>query len=116
MQTKRLRIFAGPNGAGKSTLIKIVSDLGIHLGTYVNADDLKAFINRNHFFDFESLGLLLDMEDMQRQLKGSSLFILSEGSLLINSPLKRSCLILRNWILLKRQRNMVSVFIYILWL
>lgn len=43
MATKRLRIFAGPNGSGKSTLLKIVSERGIHLGVYINADDLKVF-------------------------------------------------------------------------
>ena len=38
---KRLRIFAGPNGSGKSTLVKVVNDLQVHLGVYVNADELK---------------------------------------------------------------------------
>ena len=39
--TKRLRIFAGPNGSGKSTLVKVVENLHIDLGIYINADNLK---------------------------------------------------------------------------
>ena len=38
---KRLRIFVGQNGSGKSTIIKIVRELGVDLGVYINADDIK---------------------------------------------------------------------------
>lgn len=53
---KRLRVFAGPNGSGKSTITKIVLD-HVHLGTYVNADDLKVVLSRDRFIDFASYGL-----------------------------------------------------------
>ena len=45
---KRLRIFAGPNGSGKSTITKIVLDY-VHLGTYVNADELKVILSKDRF-------------------------------------------------------------------
>ena len=79
MATKRLRIFAGPNGSGKSTLLKVVSDKGIHLGIYINADDLKAIINENHFCSFNDFGLILDLEDFKNKLKSSSLFTKAGG-------------------------------------
>lgn len=37
---KRLRVFAGPNGAGKSSTRGGISELGIRLGKWINADDL----------------------------------------------------------------------------
>ena len=43
---KRLRIFAGPNGSGKSTIIKVVTDAGVHLGLYINADEYKKELNK----------------------------------------------------------------------
>ena len=43
---KRLRIFAGPNGSGKSTITKTVLDY-VHVGTYVNADELKVTLSRD---------------------------------------------------------------------
>ena len=49
---KRLRIFAGPNGSGKSTIRQIVEEVGVHLGIYVDADDIKRSINDSHSFDF----------------------------------------------------------------
>lgn len=42
---KRLRVFAGPNGSGKSTIKNIVLD-HVHLGTYINADELKVILSR----------------------------------------------------------------------
>ena len=39
---KRMRIFAGPNGSGKTTIFKKISEKEkIHLGVYVNADDIE---------------------------------------------------------------------------
>ena len=43
---KRLRIFAGPNGSGKSTIIKVVTDAGVHLGLYINADEYNKELNK----------------------------------------------------------------------
>lgn len=79
MATKRLRIFAGPNGSGKSTLLKVVSGKGIHLGIYINADDLKVMINENHLCSFDKFGLILDLEDFKNKLKSSSLFTKAGG-------------------------------------
>lgn len=56
---KRLRIFAGPNGSGKSTITKIVLDYA-HLGTYVNADDIKVILSEKRFIDFTSYGIHLN--------------------------------------------------------
>lgn len=60
---KRLRVFAGPNGSGKSTIIQVVKDAGVHLGTYVNADDYKKEINENHLFQFSEIGINWDAKD-----------------------------------------------------
>lgn len=69
---KRLRIFAGPNGSGKSTITKIVLD-HVHLGTYVNADDLKVSLARDRFVDFTSYGLNLDADKFKAGFLGSTL-------------------------------------------
>ena len=60
--TKRLRIFAGPNGSGKTTLIKIVNDLHVHLGIYINADEIKIELDSQHFLDFNQYKLTLDID------------------------------------------------------
>lgn len=94
MIKKRLRIFAGPNGSGKSTLIKLVADLKIHLGQYVNADDLKFNINRDHLFDFNTFNLIFDLLDFKETFVMSLLFIKAEGESLIDSISEKSnCLI-----------------------
>ena len=63
---KRLRIFAGPNGSGKSTLVKIVLDLQINLGVYVNADEIKIEFDQQHFIDFNRFSVTLDIEHLKR--------------------------------------------------
>lgn len=65
MGVKRLRIFAGPNGSGKSTITDIVKAAGVHLGVYVNADELKKSINASMMFDFSSYMESVDMERFQ---------------------------------------------------
>lgn len=81
MSVKRLRIFAGPNGSGKSTIKKIVEDMNIRLGIYINADDLKLSINSSSGrFDFS---LYLDRFDPQSfwdSFLNSSLFLLADGN------------------------------------
>ena len=84
MATKRLRIFAGPNGSGKSTLLKIVSERGIHLGVYINADDLKVLINKEHVLPFDNFGLILDLNDLKDCFKDSSLFVQAGGDMLLS--------------------------------
>lgn len=75
--TKRLRIFAGPNGSGKSTLVQLVEKLHIDLGIFINADEIKKKINAHRFLDFTVYQLTLDIENLKRVFKDSSLFILS---------------------------------------
>lgn len=41
--TPRLRLVAGPNGAGKTSLTHwLVKTYGIHLGQYINPDEIAA--------------------------------------------------------------------------
>lgn len=68
MSIKRLRIFAGPNGSGKSTLVKVVSDLQVHLGVYVNADELKIELDREQSLDFKTYSILLNIEHLRSAL------------------------------------------------
>lgn len=58
---KRLRFFAGPNGSGKSTITRIVLDYA-HLGTYVNADEIKVFFTTRRFLDFSTYNVHLDRD------------------------------------------------------
>lgn len=61
-QTPRLRMFAGPNGSGKSTMKSVIkSNL---LGVYINPDEIEAEIKRFDFFDFESIGIQTDREEI----------------------------------------------------
>lgn len=72
MKKKRLRIFAGPNGSGKSTITKIVLDHA-HLGTYVNADEIKVLFEKKRYLDFASYGVILDKEKFIEMFHASSL-------------------------------------------
>ena len=69
---KRLRVFAGPNGSGKSTITNIVVDYA-HLGTYVNADEIKVILSRDKFLDFTSYGIHLNEEKFKSELLSSTL-------------------------------------------
>lgn len=84
MGVKRLRVFAGPNGSGKSTITKIVSDAGIHLGVYVNADDLKKEINEHACFDFSRYIKNFNVEDFWKMFSQSSLFERANGEQIKN--------------------------------
>ena len=68
---KRVRIFAGPNGSGKSTIKKIV-DEKVHLGAYVNADEIKVTLSRNRNLDFSLYGLTLHKEHFINTLRKST--------------------------------------------
>lgn len=59
MAKKRLRVIAGPNGSGKSTLTDIVKER-VHLGVYVNADEIKVKILNAGRVDFSDYGLSVD--------------------------------------------------------
>lgn len=82
---KRLRVFAGPNGSGKSTIIQVVKDAGVHLGTYVNADDYKKEINANHSFRFSELGISWSKKDFIEAYKlAEKLYVQSDGDRLVS--------------------------------
>lgn len=69
---KRLRVFAGPNGSGKSTITKIVLDR-VHLGVYVNADELKITLSKERRLDFSLYNVTLNQQHFIEQLHCSSL-------------------------------------------
>ena len=77
--TKRLRIFAGPNGSGKTTLIKLVNDLHVHLGIYINADEIKIELDSQYFLDFTKYELTLDIDHLKNSLRRSSFYISNES-------------------------------------
>ena len=81
--TKRLRIFAGPNGSGKSTLVKVVENLHIDLGIYINADNLKISLNSDTYLDFSKLNLILNLENLKVFFQDSSLYKLADGDNLL---------------------------------
>lgn len=72
VEKKRLRVFAGPNGSGKSTITSIVLDYA-HLGTYVNADDIKVILSRDKILDFSSFGIILNEDKFRSELLNSTL-------------------------------------------
>jgi len=76
---KRLRIFAGPNGSGKSTLIKLVNELHVHLGVYVNADEIKVELDNLHFLDFNKYTVTLEIDHLKRSLHQSSFYLSTES-------------------------------------
>ena len=82
MPVKRLRIFAGPNGSGKSTLVKIVDDLHVHLGVYVNADELKIELDRFQFLNFDKYEVTLDISHLKTSLQQSSFYLSIESEML----------------------------------
>lgn len=73
-QQKRLRIFAGPNGSGKSTIIKIVRELGVDLGVYINADDIKNEFLKNGYIDFDSFGITINGADFKSEVLNSEFY------------------------------------------
>ena len=90
---KRLRIFAGPNGSGKSTMIRVVSDLGVHLGIYVNADEIKIELDRDYFLDFNKYSIVLDVEHLKASLLSSSFYSSNESEdLTAGLIVERNCL------------------------
>lgn len=69
---RRLRIFAGPNGSGKSTITKVVLD-HVHLGVYVNADELKIILDKDGRLDFSAYDICLNREHFLEEFRNSSL-------------------------------------------
>ena len=69
---KRLRVFAGPNGSGKSTIKAIVLDR-VHLGVYVNADELKVILSKNRQLDFSDYNVKLNPKRFIGEFRNSSL-------------------------------------------
>lgn len=56
-----------------------MKNAGIHLGVYVNADDLKRMINLQRQFDFSSYLPHLNLEDFWEKFTKSSLWELADG-------------------------------------
>ena len=67
---KRVRIFAGPNGSGKSTIKSIVEEK-VHLGTYINADEIKVQLTKHHILDFSLYNLTLRKNHFINTLRNS---------------------------------------------
>lgn len=68
---KRVRIFAGPNGSGKSTIKSIVEEK-VHLGTYINADEIKVQLTKHHILDFSLNNLTLRKNHFINTLRNST--------------------------------------------
>jgi predicted ABC-type ATPase len=55
-----MRVFAGPNGSGKTTIFKgILANEEVHLGAYVNADDIEKKLRETSSISFSEYGLNL---------------------------------------------------------
>lgn len=66
---KRIRIFAGPNGSGKSTLFDRFPS-HIHLGVYVNADEIKKQLTSSGELDFKQFSLKADSKKIIKFIHG----------------------------------------------
>lgn len=67
---KRLRVFAGPNGSGKSTLTSIIGNQ-FHLGTYVNADEIKVSAVNTGRIDFTPFNVEISEDSIEKELSQS---------------------------------------------
>ena len=69
---KRMRIFAGPNGSGKTTIFKKISEKEkIHLGVYVNADDIEQALSVRPELQFSKFKIEVTEEELRSFLKES---------------------------------------------
>lgn len=74
-----MRVFAGPNGSGKTTIFRaLLSEKNIHLGAYVNADDIEEALRQSK---------MLPLEPYQLNLSGNSVAEYFRASTF--SPVKR---------------------------
>ena len=97
---KRLRIFAGPNGSGKSTLVKVVNDLQVHLGVYVNADELKIELDSKEYLDFDPYFITLDLNHLKSSLIKSTFYLPSKSELLSEGlTIIKNCLYINQLVL-----------------
>jgi signal recognition particle receptor subunit beta len=60
---KRLRIFAGPNGSGKTSLVKRFPEK-MHLGVFVNADDIEKEMLLNGSFNAAPFGITVSGNEL----------------------------------------------------
>ena len=79
MAKKRLRVIAGPNGSGKSTLTDIVKEK-VHLGVYVNADEIKVKILSTGRLSFSDYKLSIDDSDFYDALEKTTYKINQESN------------------------------------
>ncbi len=53
-KSNSLRVFAGPNGSGKSTLFEAIKKKkNLHLGCFVNSDEIEKTLKNDGFIDLE---------------------------------------------------------------
>lgn len=64
MASKRMRVFAGPNGSGKTTIINSLRP-EIGFGVYVNADDIEIQLKESSVLLFSSYQLVISEEQLQ---------------------------------------------------
>jgi predicted ABC-type ATPase len=80
---KKLRIIAGPNGSGKSTIVEIITNNQIHLGIYINADEINVELNSLQYLDFSKYRLTLDILDLSNSLNAGSFYSQDESEVLL---------------------------------
>lgn len=67
-----MRVFAGPNGSGKTTIFKgLLGNKHIHLGVYVNADDIEKELAASGTLSFQEYKLNLDEKVVWNFFKSS---------------------------------------------
>ena len=49
-------------------------DLNIHLGVYVNADDIKYELDHNHYIDLKKYDVTIDIEHLKISLQQTSFY------------------------------------------
>lgn len=80
MSAKRMRVFAGPNGSGKTTIFKaILKSQQVHLGVYVNADEIERMISTTKSLHFNDHQINVSEEHIQQFFQQSTF-----------SPIKRN--------------------------
>jgi predicted ABC-type ATPase len=65
-------------------LVKVVNDLNVHLGVYVNADEIKIELDSQHFLDFNKYTIELDIAQLKTSLNQSSFYNSAESKELLD--------------------------------
>ena len=99
MASKRMRVFAGPNGSGKTTIINSLRP-EIGFGVYVNADDIEIQLKESSVLLFSSYQLVISEEQLQAFFKNSTF-----------SPIKRNEQTLWSKLLVKENVLHINTFV-----